>query len=53
MRQSEAAQDPPDGGAMNLYAVGLAQLDHQLVERDLPLAATRASIQPVTPASLP
>ena len=37
MRQPEAAQNPPDGAAMNGDTVALGQLGNQLVERDLAL----------------
>jgi len=34
MRQPEAAQDPPDGAAMNADAVGLGQFGDQFIKRD-------------------
>ena len=35
MRQSEAAQDPPDAAAVNVDAVNVGQLGDQFVECDL------------------
>ena len=37
VRQPEAAQNPPNGAAMNVDTVGLGQFADQFIERDLAL----------------
>lgn len=53
MHQSEAAQRPPDGAAMNIDAMRVGQVHRQFIDRDPALVGDLPLIRPVTSASLP